>query len=530
MHKELVASDDDIVARFEELRTRRDVAKLLEVPLQTLIWHLYRYPEHRRYRSFIVRKSDGTSRQIDAPRTTIKLLQRKLLCALSLVYKPSRAVAGFVTGRGIRRNAEVHRSKNWCLNVDLSDFFPSIHFGRVRGMLMAKPYEIGEEAATTIAQLACWKGMLPQGSPCSPILANMICGRLDAQLLRLARGFRCDYSRYADDLTFSTNRKMFPEALATNVFDGERVTCVVGPALESAVSGNGFTLKTSKSRLRGYWQRQEVTGVVVNTRLAVTREYLRALRAALHCWVKHGEAEAESRWREEFDLRRGEPGRAHLPFRHFIGGRLSHAEHINGRADPVVSRLRATYDQLTDAASHLDAICIVETCESQGTAFWLAGVGLITCAHVIEGADDIEVRSSRDSAKALTAIVAWHDRDADIALLVAKPTTKRGLQPSNRRVTIGQPVKVIGYPSADPRHSRFESSGTVLQQKTHLNHPIVLVSADIVAGVSGGPVLDEHGFVVGMARSGERKSGSDDLQEKGVVLLRTIQDIARAKL
>ena len=529
MQRELIASGEQIVARFSRLQTRRDVARLLEVPLDTLVWHLYRYPEHRRYRSFLVKKADGSSRKIDAPNSTIKLLQRKLLTVLTMVYKPSRSVAGFVACRGIRENAEVHRSKNWCLNVDVSNFFPSINFGRVRGMLLAKPYGIGEQAATTIAQLACWEGVLPQGSPCSPILANMVCGRLDSHLMKLARSYRCDYSRYADDLTFSTNRKTFPDALANNVFDGERIVCTVGAALQSVVKSNGFELKPEKSRLRGYWQRQEVTGVVVNERLAVTREYSRSLRAALHCWERSGEKVAAEEWREKYDLRRTERGREHVSFRQFVGGRLSHAEHINGRADPVVARMRAAYDHLTDAPSHLEAICVVETLTSQGTAFWLADVGLITCAHVISGAGEVEVRNGRAGSKWQTALVAWADDDADLALLLAKPSTRRALQPSKGVVAVGRRVRVVGYPSADERHSHYESTGAVLQIKTHFGHPIVLVDADIVAGVSGGPVLDEHGLVVGMARSGERLSGADEAQEKGVVLVETIRRIAASK-
>lgn len=516
--------------RFKRLRTRRDVAELLEVPVQTLIWHLYRYPEHRRYRTFTIRKADGSDRQIDAPNSAIKLLQRKLLEVLEGVYNPSRAAVGFVCGRNIRTNASAHRSKRWVLNVDISSFFHSIHFGRVRGMFMSKPYLLGEEAATTLAQLACWQGVLPQGSPCSPIIANMICGRLDAQLISLGRRFRCDYTRYADDITFSTNQRDFPEALARNEFNGENLCCIVGNALRAAIDSNGFSLKPEKARLRGYWQRQEVTGLVVNNRISVSREYARALRAALHNWERHGESVAEADWRGSFDLRKGERGREFVSFRRFVEGRLSHMEFANGRTDQVTSNLRRLFDRLTGAPSRLDPMVVVETVGdqgcSQGTGFWLAGVGLVTCAHVVEGASEVVVRSPTLNSEWLQAFVDWADDSADVALLIAKSTTRKPLDVSARPATLGDVVTVLGYPSADSRHSHFESEGVVIQHKTHMSHPVHLVSADIVAGASGGPVLDTSGRVLGMARSGERVSGSNPLQEKSIVPVETIVRLA----
>src|SRR5207237_8311575 len=100
------------------------------------------------------------------------------------------------------------------LNMDLADFFPSINFGRVRGMLMAPPYGVGAPAATVLAQLCCSENGLPQGAPSSPMLANMVCGRLDGELTALARKFHATYTRYGDDITISLRRYDFPEEIA----------------------------------------------------------------------------------------------------------------------------------------------------------------------------------------------------------------------------------------------------------------------------------------------------------------------------
>lgn len=529
MKRNLSRPDAEIIELFSKLRSRRDVADLLEVPLKVLVWHLYRFPAHRQYRTFWVPKADGSRRKVDAPNTTVKILQKKLLHILTLVYRPSRPVSGFVRGRDIRTNAAKHRSKSWVLNIDLKDFFPSIHFGRVRGMLMAKPYSLGEEAASTIAHLACWQGVLPQGSPSSPILANMVCARLDSQLMALSRRFRCDYSRYADDLTFSTNTQRFPELLAANVFNGEHLTCVVGDALKAAISSNGFELKPEKSRLRGYWQRQEVTGLVVNSRIGVNRKFARSLRSALHCWEKHGIAEAEARWRSTFDLKRGSKGREFVSFERFIGGRLSYIEHINGVEDRVVVSLRQQFDRLTGAPTTLDALVVIEVDGSdgpaQGTGFWLKGVGLVTCAHVVENASDIRTKAAAAGGEWLTAMVKWKNDLADIAVLLAKNTAKHHLHAHSIDQEIGAKVTVIGYPSASDNHTHFSSTGSIVQKKTHMEFPVYLVDADIVSGTSGGPVIDGYGRVLGVARSGEKKSGVDHLQEKSVVPIATVLEI-----
>lgn len=111
-------------------------------------------------------------------------------------------------GKSFITNAQIHRNKRFVINVDLENFFDSFHFGRVRGYFMKnKNYQCSEEVATTIAQIACYEGKLPQGAPSSPIITNMICNIFDMRLLRLAKKYKLDYTRYADDLSFSTNDK-----------------------------------------------------------------------------------------------------------------------------------------------------------------------------------------------------------------------------------------------------------------------------------------------------------------------------------
>lgn len=96
------------------------------------------------------------------------------------------------------------------LNMDLECFFDSFHFGRVCGYFEKnKDFLLPREVSIIIAQIACYNGHLPQGAPSSPIISNLICQVLDMHLLKIAKKYRLDYTRYADDLTFSTNNRVF---------------------------------------------------------------------------------------------------------------------------------------------------------------------------------------------------------------------------------------------------------------------------------------------------------------------------------
>ena len=118
---------------------------------------------------------------------------------------------GFRRKQSIIDNARKHRRCRFVLNLDLKDFFPTLNFGRVRGFFIKnRDFTLDEKAATVIAQIACFENTLPQGSPCSPIIADMLAHILDVRLVRLAKAHRVTYSRYADDLTFSTNERVFP--------------------------------------------------------------------------------------------------------------------------------------------------------------------------------------------------------------------------------------------------------------------------------------------------------------------------------
>ncbi|MDJ0742704.1 MAG: reverse transcriptase domain-containing protein [Xenococcaceae cyanobacterium MO_167.B27] len=199
-------SEAELKDKFNKLKNRCDIANLLDITDYQLRYHLYIHSLKSAYTEFKIPKKSGGYRHILQPITSLKIIQQKLNQVLKAVYEPKPSTHGFTVGRSIVTNAQAHLRQRYLLNIDLKDFFPSINFGRVRGLFMAKPYNCTEEVATILAQICCYDNQLPQGSPTSPIISNMICSKLDSQLQRLAKKHQCIYTRYADDITFSTSR------------------------------------------------------------------------------------------------------------------------------------------------------------------------------------------------------------------------------------------------------------------------------------------------------------------------------------
>lgn len=216
----------------------------------------------------------------------LKKSSKKLYNKLSTYYDEiktqnnftSKISHGFEKNRSIVTNAEVHKNKRYVVNLDLLDFFPSINFGRVRSYFIKNNYfEINDDIATILAQLTCYKGTLPQGAPTSPLIANMICNIMDIRILKIAKKYRLDYTRYADDLTFSTNNKYFLNDYDKFLED-----------IKNIIHRSGFELNSKKTRLLFSNSRQEVTGLVVNKKISVPKEYYKNTRAMAHSLYKNG--------------------------------------------------------------------------------------------------------------------------------------------------------------------------------------------------------------------------------------------------
>ena len=138
--------------------------------------------------------------------------------------------------------------------------------------------------ATLIAQIACYKNSLPQGSPCSPVITNLISHALDVRLAKLARKNSCTYTRYADDITFSTNKRIFPSDIATD----ENGVIFISKKLSSEINRAGFTINETKTRLQYKDSRQDVTGIIVNKTINTKVECWKLARAQCNFLFKNG--------------------------------------------------------------------------------------------------------------------------------------------------------------------------------------------------------------------------------------------------
>lgn len=134
--------------------------------------------------------------------------------SISFAYKSKHKN---VNESAIFLNAYRHKNKNYVLNIDLKDYFHDITFSRIKGYLQKNKYfKADEEVAKIISNIATYNGRLPQGGALSPLISNLISETLDYQLSKIARKYKCNYYRYADDITFSTNKKYFIEKLYSN--------------------------------------------------------------------------------------------------------------------------------------------------------------------------------------------------------------------------------------------------------------------------------------------------------------------------
>jgi RNA-directed DNA polymerase len=333
MSEGLAKPSQELRDEFLKLQNRDDIAQLLKVTTKQLNFHLYVLASEKKYKTFTVPKKSGGTRQISAPASPIKIIQRKLKQVLEAVYNPKPSTHGFVTGRSIVSNARLHKRRRYVLNLDLENYFPTIHFGRVRGMLMGNPYNLNTEVATILAQICCHQGVLPQGAPTSPIISNMICARLDAKLQQLAKEHQCTYSRYADDITFSTNRSKFPSALA-HLSDIGQVE--IADELSSVIQNNGFQVNPKKTRLQVRQQRQEVTGLTVNRYPNVQRRHIKQIRGILHAWGKYGlDSTAQRYYEHHAGYKYANPQKHRPPFQRVVLGKIEFVGMVKGKNSPV---------------------------------------------------------------------------------------------------------------------------------------------------------------------------------------------------
>lgn len=230
-----------------------------------------------RYHAFELPKRSGGTRTIHAPDPALKTIQRQIYHRVLKRLPVHAAVTGFRPGYSIASNAACHVGQAVVVRMDIKDFFGSTTAKRVEKYLRHIGWS--KAAAALLTRLCTHEGALPQGAPTSPVLANAVNFSMDTRLAGLARKHGAVYTRYADDLTFSFAEDQHKAIEQVIYFTKEIVQDVGGYRLH----------QKRKLRIRRRHQQQNVTGLVVNERIALPRKTRRWLRAVDHR-MQHGGA------------------------------------------------------------------------------------------------------------------------------------------------------------------------------------------------------------------------------------------------
>ena len=308
---------------FLQVQDIDDLAKLIQVPTKTLLELIEKLDES--YHAFKIPKKRGGYREIDSPNSSLKLIQKRINYLLSVIYYGMKPVCvhGFVktvTERGesfsIVSNAAPHVKAQYVVNMDLQDFFHSVDIWRVKRVFMSYPFFFGNDMASYFALLTTYQERLPMGAPTSPVISNLACFLFDRRMMRFAEEQELCFTRYADDLTFSSNRK---------------ITDTTIRAASEIIKEYGFAVNEKKTRIFTGRGQQVVTGLKVNEKVNVDRKYIRNIRAMLNNWATHGLVKASSQNENAFQ------------FLKILKGKLDFLSMVRGKNDTVYLKLHAKF-------------------------------------------------------------------------------------------------------------------------------------------------------------------------------------------
>lgn len=403
------------------------------------------------------------------------------------------------------------------------------------GMLKAKPYELGDQAAMVLAQIACYKGTLPQGAPTSPIISNMVCASCDTKMIRLAQKHKLQYTRYCDDITFSTNKTQFPVAIVKVDKDGN---IKIGHELARELKKSGFIVNEDKIHVRDTNKRQEVTGIVVNSFPNLKREYIRELRLILYQCQTKGVYIAAKKYielkrtknRHIIDISRKQYKEREKQewqekqitdwFLQVLKGKIEYIRCVRGDDCKYYYKYGKIYNVvfgkeiflINDFDYKKKRWCFVMEGENdkgcvQGTGFLLREYGIVTNEHVITDQSFPFIRVINGEKDTVALITQDSDRlfsNKEIDYAVYAYNVNEGWELGNSDdVREGVTVKILSY----PQYVSVDSISEVIckvtgKKKLNLQDPIWCVDKQLFHGSSGGIVLDEENKVIGVVEAG----------------------------
>ncbi len=327
-------------SEFSQLQTERQLRELLEVEATEWVYLL----ESATYQEYTIPKRKGGFRLVEDPEPELKEVLRRLNQYVQAVYFTNRSAAayGFLLcpdndpdPRNVLTHARRHCNQPYLLNADFIDFFHAVSQERVQALFQQPPFDFSDALSNALAQLTCYRGRLPMGSPTSPVLSNFAARPLDDGLLAMAQQHGWCYTRFADDLSFSSDTYI----TKTHILEIRQV-CLL----------EGFRFNEQKLVVYGPGDEKYVTGLLVSDTVDIPADYLDSLRTEIAklqtvMEVKFRTGAYESAW----------VGR----FKQQIEGHLRFAQFVLGPSDPDYQLLQ---QQFTNAQKPIN---------DYGPASWL---------------------------------------------------------------------------------------------------------------------------------------------------------------
>lgn len=499
-----------LTSKLQSIKTVKELSALLNYNYQKeLSFALYRMSNANKYKVFIINKKNGGERIISAPNGFILEIQRRLLPFLEEIYSPPPYVHGYVKGRSIATNAKKHVGKRYVVNIDLKDFFPSINFNRISRILQSSKYNLTKEIATAIAQISCFDGKLPVGAATSGILSNIVCSPLDKRLFALAKQYRLTYSRYADDITFScTNPINLRKAFGISL-DGayiERSIEALSPEFKKIFEDSWFEINEKKIWITTKYARQTVTGLVVNKKINVKRTYFRNLKATVSSIENHGYENAQKFYQEKYKNGEKSLKKSLLGKLSFLG----HSLNYNSKYTRIANRVQKIFPHEKIKIPYNDKfksiyVLTAMPSEYQGTATHIGKGLFLTASHVVDKNDyAINLICPGHFEDKILADIIFRDDKNDLAILKCKNNIeyRPSIEISSKRPSLHENVDIIGFPNYASGNTHTSINTNITGERILFEGKKYDVDKALYKGISGGPVLNDTGQIIGIVYSG----------------------------
>lgn len=225
----------------------------------------------KHYHTVYLPKSDGSKRKLSVPDLILKLVQKSIADNILIQYPISKYAKAYKPGSSIQKNARPHVGKKKILKLDIEGFFDHILYSRVKDTVFYEE-KYSESIRILLTMLCYYNDSLPQGAPTSPAITNIIMYDFDETVGAFCNEKNIAYTRYCDDMTFS------------GCFDEREIISFVKGELRKL----GLFLKNRKTAVISASKRQVVTGIVVNEKMNVTKDYKKTIRQEIYYIKKFG--------------------------------------------------------------------------------------------------------------------------------------------------------------------------------------------------------------------------------------------------